>query len=113
MNSSELREGFWPNGQLQFQYTLINGLQQGLSQKWHENGVLYEIINFRDGAPYGKFWRFNEDGTIAGRGFMLGENKFHGIHDMYALNHWGRRPYVVRQIFKDGVQLDIFSVNVG
>jgi antitoxin component YwqK of YwqJK toxin-antitoxin module len=113
MNQAEVREGYWPNGQLQFQYTLQNGLQHGLSQKWHENGLLYEILNFRNGTPYGDFLRFHPDGTIAGRGFMIGDNKYDGIHDVYAVNHWNGAPYAVRQIFQNGVQVEIFSVNLG
>lgn len=107
---TEVHQHFWGNGLLGHQYITINDLQQGLSQKWWENGLLHEIVNYRDGKPYGKFIRFNSDGTIGSQGYMLDEGVFDGIYDLWAMNHWDNSRYVVREVFIKGKQELLFSV---
>jgi antitoxin component YwqK of YwqJK toxin-antitoxin module len=43
----------FPDGKLQTQMTLMLGLQDGVTRRWHDNGQLESEQTFRNGKPLG------------------------------------------------------------
>jgi antitoxin component YwqK of YwqJK toxin-antitoxin module len=55
-----------PNGTLAKQWTLVNGLVQGVMREWHENGVLARETPFERGLINGTVKQWSTQGKLLG-----------------------------------------------
>lgn len=53
-----------PNGQLSSEMTVVNGLPDGLAQRWYENGQLMGKLAFVHGKPEGLNHWWHENGQL-------------------------------------------------
>ena len=63
------RQGVWtsylPNGRVQSRNVFENGVLNGITTVFHENGVLYYSGNQRKGKPFGEWKFYDTQGTLA------------------------------------------------
>jgi antitoxin component YwqK of YwqJK toxin-antitoxin module len=54
----------FPDGKLQTQMSLMHGLQDGVTRRWHSNGQLESEQSFRNGIARGKHHQWHPDGIL-------------------------------------------------
>ena len=63
------RQGVWtsylPNGRVQSRNVFENGVLNGVTTVFHENGVLYYSGNQRKGKPFGEWKFYDNQGILA------------------------------------------------
>lgn len=46
MENTETRKEYWPNGQLMYEFKVLNGLPIGIVQYFYDNGNIQESLSF-------------------------------------------------------------------
>lgn len=77
-----LSEGWGQQGQLQVREYFRAGVSHGLRTKWHSNGARHSEAEIIAGQLHGRYRHWNEDGTLAGE-LELSEGQPHGISKAY------------------------------
>lgn len=73
----------FPNGTPQLKYKLVEGKREGVMQRWDEQGVLREEVEFTGGYRHGKVTYYHPDGEKEITGFFLMNERagmWHGWH---------------------------------
>tara|TARA_B100001057_G_C22634841_1_gene865816 strand:+ start:512 stop:916 length:405 start_codon:yes stop_codon:yes gene_type:complete len=58
-----LDEKFYENGQLKKQSTIVDGYKNGIEKTWYEDGTLKEECNYKNGMLNGTYIWYREDGS--------------------------------------------------
>ena len=57
---------WYANGQLEYEYTRVDGRYVGISRHWHDNGVLESETPHHLGFPHGVVRHWNRKGVLLG-----------------------------------------------
>ena len=69
----EVRESYYPNGNIEFKAAYLNGKLDGLSRYWDKDGNLISEADYSNGLPHGKWIKYHPNGNP-----MNVVNYFHG-----------------------------------
>jgi len=58
-------EKYYPNGQLMYRYTVVNGIYEGVCQMWTKDGRLYSQSMYHNGSLDGQTICWHPNGKIA------------------------------------------------
>jgi len=75
---TELVKTYYNNVTLNEQYTLVNGVREGLYQRWYENGQKYIEYTYVSGECEGLYQRWYESGQLWYKCTFVG-GKRHGL----------------------------------
>ena len=59
-----IHRGWFPNGQLKFQYSYKNDIKEGLAEEWYADGKKYKSMHYRNGQEEGLQQMWGEDGKL-------------------------------------------------
>lgn len=61
-----VKRTYYPDGSIESEVTLVDGLPEGVSRHWHPNGILAAELPVRRGIPEGVGKQWNEKGELLG-----------------------------------------------
>lgn len=69
----EVKESYYPNGNVEFKAAYLNGKLDGLSRYWDKDGNLISEVTYSNGLAHGKWIKYHRNGKP-----MNVVNYFHG-----------------------------------
>jgi len=63
---NKVKRTYYPDGSIESEVTLVDGLPEGVSRFWHPNGILASELPVRHGIPEGVGKQWNEKGELLG-----------------------------------------------
>ena len=81
----ELHKSYYPNGKLEYEAEMRQGIPDGIAKYWGEEGNLLNITNYENGKLHGNSIRYFENGNISSKiEYFYGE--IHGVSETYHEN---------------------------
>lgn len=85
---------YFPTGLIQYVKQSQRGRAHGMYRRWSDSGILLESGQFENGHPVGVWYEYNADGTLKGRGGLLGLGSFKTSDRIFilTLEHYAKGP---------------------
>ena len=80
-----MHKSYYPNGKLEYEAEMRQGIPDGIAKYWGEEGSLLNITNYENGKLHGNSIRYFQNGNISSKiEYFYGE--IHGISETYYEN---------------------------
>jgi antitoxin component YwqK of YwqJK toxin-antitoxin module len=77
--------GWWPNGNMKYQYYFKNDESFGLHRQWHMNGELFTVKNYKNGLEHGEQKSWDNNGNLMYK-YIYNDGRKYGIQGSIICN---------------------------